>query len=595
MRAILDRVVAIGRLVALTMRSDPGRTALALTPAIPIASGVSYLSARQLLDALPRENRSSIAVAAALFTVAFIANVWLGRVVRTARIKLGHSAIFEFNRRRLAAVLAPKGVEHFEEPSYLDRLEIVRTRIFDIGQAPRMLGWLVDSGGGIVVAVVLLLTVHPVIGLVVLGGIPAALLNGRAQRRVEASREAETSRGRRALHLYDTATKPAAAKEVRVYGLRNELLERYGREWRASDRALFREEMRAGAIRAAGWLVQAAAFGLGVAVLFGGIREGTVTAGDVFLVLGAMGLVVGQFTQMAGGLSSLGRIARLFEHLASLEAEARPPELTGNLNDQPPERIQQGITIENLNFRYATATTNALSDVNLFLPAGSVVAIVGDNGAGKSTFVKLLFGLYRPSGGRILIDGIDLNRLRLDRWRERTSACFQDYLKLELVTRESIGAGYLPLIEDERRVTSAVGRAAATDVLGALPAGLESQLGSRFGGVDLSGGQWQKIAIARAMMRDEPLLLALDEPTAALDALAEQQLFRGYANAAREFAQRNGAITILVSHRFSTVRMADVIAVLDRGRLAEFGAHDELMQARGLYAELYELQARHYR
>ena len=596
MSVVWERIRTIRALVVLVFRSDPARAALALSPVIPISSGLSFLAGRQLLQALPRDDSAAITRAAVVFTVAFIGTVWLGRVVRTTRIQLGERTMTEFNRRRVEAVLAPATIAHLERADYLDRLEVIRGRLFEVGQTPRMLGWLVDSGGGIVVSAVLLASVEPLLGLVVLGGIPAALANSRAERRIEAIQKEQAVGHRRAVHLYDVATRPSDAKEVRVSGLGEELLARYEREWRAADAALSAGELRAGLIQAAGWLLQAAAFAVGVFVIVQGVRDGDVSPGDIFLALGAMGMVVGQFGQAAGGLSNIGRVSRLFDALAEIEAEAGEPRATGSQPKVPaPVRLESGIVLEGMTFAYAAGSPPALVDVDLHLPQGSVTAIVGENGAGKSTLVKLLFGLYAPSAGRVLVDGVDLATIDAAAWRRQTAACFQDFLKLELIARESVGAGDLQKIEDRAHVGSALSRAAATDVIDALPDGFEHQLGQRFGGAELSGGQWQKLAIARAMMRTSPLLLALDEPTGALDPLAELAIFRGYAELARSLAAASGAITVLVAHRFSTVRMADQIVVLDGGRVLELGSHDDLMAAGGRYAELYELQARHYR
>ncbi len=594
MRAIVARVRAIASLLALVFKSDPLRAALALSPVIPVSAGLSFLAARHLLRSLAADDRGGVAAAALVFTAAFVASSWLGRVVRTNRIRLGELATTSFHLRRLDAVLAPAVVSHLERSDYLDRLEVLRSRAFDIGQAPRMLGWLVDSGGGIIVSIGLLFSVRPALALVVLGGLAPAYFNARANRRVEAVRERNALRARRALHLYDLATKDTHAKEVRVSRLAEELLGRYSSEWRSADASMLRSEAAASAVQAIGWLVQITAFAIGVAALVSGVRDGSVEPGDVFLALGALGLVVGQFSQAAGGVSSIGRIARLFEHLVAVEAEATR-EVSPRPTQPAPARLERGITLEDVSFVYPGASQEALAGVNLTLPAGSVVALVGDNGAGKSTLVKLLFGLYRPTSGRILLDGTDVADLDIDAWRERTSSCFQDHLRLELVARESIGAGDLPHVEDPQAVEAAVSAAAASEVVAALPSGLESQLGPRFGGSDLSGGHWQRLAIARAMMRNEPLLVALDEPAATLDALAEQEIFNAYATATRDLAPRTGAITVLVSHRYSTVRTADIVVVVEKGRVAEVGSHRELMAANGTYAELYELQAKHYR
>ena len=241
-----------------------------------------------------------------------------------------------------------------------------------------------------------------------------------------------------------------------------------------------------------------------------------------------------------------------------------------------------------------------LDDVSLTLPAGAVVALVGENGAGKTTLVKLLAKLYEPTSGAILVDGTPLADIAPDRWRERLAGAFQDFFRFEFRARRTVGVGDVPRLDD---APAAVDRAGAEDVVERLASGFDTQLGPTWpDGVEVSFGQWQKLALARGFMRDDPLLLVLDEPSAALDAETEHALFERYAAATRRSpaGPRNGnggdgRVTLLVSHRFSTVRMADLIVVLDGARLVESGSHEALLAADGRYAELYRIQAAAYR
>jgi ATP-binding cassette subfamily B protein len=261
-----------------------------------------------------------------------------------------------------------------------------------------------------------------------------------------------------------------------------------------------------------------------------------------------------------------------------------------------PARLDEGIRMEGVSFRYPATDRLVLQDVDLHLPAGSVVAIVGENGAGKTTLVKLLCRFYEPTEGRIEIDGHDLSRMPAGEWRARCAGAFQDFFRFELAARHVVGVGDLPRMDEVPAVETAVTRAGADDVVAGLRSGLETQLGPTWrDGVEVSFGQWQKLALARGFMRDDPLLLVLDEPTAALDAETEHALFERYAASARGGeADGNGRVTILVSHRFSTVRMADLIVVLDGARVVEFGSHEQLMADNGQYAELYNIQAAAY-
>ena len=318
------------------------------------------------------------------------------------------------------------------------------------------------------------------------------------------------------------------------------------------------------------------------------------SVGDIVLVVVAgqrLSVYIAQSVAELGFLrgvwldSSL-RLTWLEDYAAALEEHA---------TTEPPAVLHDGIRFEHVSFRYPGSDRLALDDVDVTLPAGAVVAIVGENGAGKSTLVKLLAGLYRPTAGRITADGTDIASMPTTAWRERLSGAFQDFFRFELVARQSVGVGDAAHLDDVPAVHGAVDRAGADDVVQRLPAGLDTQLGPTWDdGVEVSFGQWQKVALARGFMRTEPLVLVLDEPTAALDAETEHALFERYA-ARRATERPNGRITVLVSHRFSTVRMADLIVVLDGSCVVEVGRHDELIARGGQYAELYALQAGAYR
>jgi ATP-binding cassette subfamily B protein len=260
-----------------------------------------------------------------------------------------------------------------------------------------------------------------------------------------------------------------------------------------------------------------------------------------------------------------------------------------------PSRLARGITLDRVSFSYPGTSRLVLDDVSLTLPAGSVVALVGENGAGKSTLVKLLTRMYEPTSGTIAADGVPLGDVPAPAWRARLSGAFQDFYRFEFTARQCVGIGDLPRMGDDDAVRAAVDRAGAADVVAGLPSNLDTQLGPSWpDGVDVSFGQWQKLALARGFMRDDPLLLVLDEPTAALDAETEHALFERYAASAKSLTA-SGRVTLLVSHRFSTVRMADLIVVLDGARMVEFGTHDDLIARKGQYADLYRIQAAAYR
>jgi ATP-binding cassette subfamily B protein len=337
-----------------------------------------------------------------------------------------------------------------------------------------------------------------------------------------------------------------------------------------------------------GWAIFGCAYV--AAVVFVASRPG-VTPGSVLLVLAAgsrlsayIGATVGEIGFLRGfWLDGSRRMAWLEDYAASLMENADMP---------APEKLEKGIAFEHVSFAYPGTERLVLDDVNLELKPGAVVAIVGENGAGKTTLVKLLCRMYQPTKGRITVDGVDLARIRADEWRSRLAGAFQDFFRFEFRTRHSVGVGDVPRLDDVPAVTVAIGRAGADDVVERLTEGLETQLGKSWpGGVEVSFGQWQKLALARGFMRSQPLVLVLDEPTAALDAETEHALFERYSAAVRG----GGRITILVSHRFSTVRMADLIVVLDGARVVEVGSHEALLAKGGQYAELYGIQAAAYR
>ena len=324
--------------------------------------------------------------------------------------------------------------------------------------------------------------------------------------------------------------------------------------------------------------------------------DGRATVGDVILVISLAGQI--QF-QLDGAVQLVGdfiRNLRTADHYLWLRNHADRAVARRRSTTAPPEILADGIRFEEVSFRYPGTDIDVLKDIELAIPAGTAVAIVGVNGAGKTTLAKLLAGFYEPTQGRIIVDGVDLRDLELDQWRRRMSACFQDFVHFEYLARESTGLGDLPRIDDEQSVSEALARAKASDLVETLPHGLETLLGKGYDdGVELSTGQWQKVALGRALMREEPLLLLLDEPTASLDAYTEHALFERYAHASERAGREIGAITVLISHRFSTVRMADLVVVLEEGRIVETGTHAELEREHGAYHELYELQSRAYR
>jgi ATP-binding cassette subfamily B protein len=421
--------------------------------------------------------------------------------------------------------------------------------------------------------------------------IPAVLTSTWRPAVERVAQERATQANRLARHLFLVATTAAPGKEVRVAGIGDRLVADRRDAWQRGYAPVAAVRWASAAWHAGAWALFACGYVGAVVFVAAGLRA---PVGSVLLVLAA-GSALSRF--VSGTVGELGflrgfwmdgsrRLAWLEDYAASTAAVA---------DAHAPGALAHGINFDRVSFTYPGTARKVLDDVTVSLPAGSVVAIVGENGAGKTTMVKLLAKMYEPTAGAIVVDGVSLSRIRADEWRARLAGAFQDFFRFEFTARRAVGVGDVPRLDDDAAVAAAVTRAGADDVVARLTSALATQLGPTWpGGVELSFGQWQKLALARGFMRETPLLVVLDEPTAALDAETEHALFERYAASARA-SRAGGRITILVSHRFSTVRMADIIVVLDGARLVEVGSHEELVAAGGQYAELYAIQAAAYR
>jgi ATP-binding cassette, subfamily B, bacterial len=514
------------------------------------------------------------------------------------RMRLRENTQVHLDARLMALTAGIPGLEHHERPDYLDKVELLRSEREFLANPFNPISWSVASilQGASVVG--LMLGVHPLLALLPLFGLPTILLTVRVERADADLRERQAEPTRVSRHLLELTTEAAAAKEVRVFGLADELLNRRRRLFDDLERERLHLGRRKTVMTSIGWAIFGAGYIAGVGFAVHLAMTGRASVGAVVLVLALGAQLNQQLAELTGNVSWLVHTHRMIRHLLWLmdyaaSAQAR---LEPTAPVPPPERLVHGIALRGVSFAYPGTDHLVLENVDLFLPAGRTVAIVGDNGAGKTTLVKLLCRFYEPTTGSIAVDGVSLARLPIDLWRGRISAGFQDFGRLQLLAREAIGVGDVERLEFDVDILAALERAAAAELPAALPRGLDTQLGRDFsGGVELSQGQWQKVALGRAMMRTSPLLVILDEPTASLDASTEHALFERFAGAASRAAAGSGAITILISHRFSTVRMADIILVVAGGRVVEVGDHAALVRAGGLYAQLYEIQRRAYR
>lgn len=490
------------------------------------------------------------------------------------------------------------GIEHHERPQLLDQLQLVRERRHALGDVVMGATAYLSTWVSAIASVVLLASVHPLLLLVITGAAASVIFATKTERLMAGVEETVAQDQRLTHRIEELARDPRFAGELRLQRLAPLLLARH-RE--AAERAIATEEPVQ--IKAMRWVLLGVVFFVATqaaAIAWTAVlaARGQLSPGDLVLAIGLVRRAASQVSGVVDGYGYLLNTMRSVRRLAWLQDEVLRAERRARSHDAlpAPVNLQDGLRLEAVTFRYPGTEAAALRDVSLHLKAGTTVALVGENGAGKSTLVKLLLRLYEPERGRILVEGVDLQRIDVDQWRARASGAFQDPARFELVAREVVGVGDVARLEDVAAVTAAVAAAGAESTVASLPAGLETRVGPSFDdGVELSGGQWQLLALARAMMRKRPLLLVLDEPTAALDPGREHALFERYAKASQLAASETGGITILVSHRFSTVQMADTIVVIDNGRVIEHGPHTELINADGLYAELFRIQAKGYR
>jgi ATP-binding cassette, subfamily B, bacterial len=379
-----------------------------------------------------------------------------------------------------------------------------------------------------------------------------------------------------------------SAKEVKIFGLGRHLAERYHQ----LSEGIYKENKtiavkRASIGSALNLISTGGYYGAYVVVLIktlaGGISIGTFT-----FLTGAFSRSRGYIERILSGFNDISEQAIFLQDL--FEFFEMKPTIQSGANAIPaPRPIREGFEFRNVTFNYAGSDRLVVQNINFRLYPGEKIALIGENGAGKTTLVKLLARLYDPTAGQILLDGIDLREYDVEDLRREIGVIFQDYMRYDMLVRENIGYGNIDSLGDHPRIETAAQKSLAKNLISRFPNGYDQMVGRRFeGGVDLSGGEWQKLALARAYMRDAQLLI-LDEPTATLDARAEYEVFQRFSELTR------GRMAVLISHRFSTVRMADRILVLAGGEIQEQGTHEQLLALGGRYAELFELQAAGYR
>lgn len=544
------------------------------------------------LDQLVRADRSAAADSAVVVAVALLALVTAMGGITTVVLTLwqrllGDLAVREV-WRGILEVTGTVDLTSFERAAFYDHLE--RVKVNAVARPMMVVRGVLGLAGGFVgalgVAGALFIVQPLLLPALLLAGIPLWITSRRAGQLEFDFVVSQTPSLRRRTYLSKVLTGRDEAKEVRAFGLREPLRRDFEKEYESYFAALRQHIRLRQRLAAVGTLGATALTGLTVALLLWLLVADEISLGQAGTALVAIRLLstrVGMLLEGVGQLFESGLFLRDYSDFVSFG--------TASMAVAPPRPAPAPfarLTLEDAAFRYPGADSDALEGVNLTLERGQVVAIVGENGSGKTTLAKLLAGLYTPTAGRVCWDDVDVQELDPAARADHVAVVFQDFIRYQLTAERNISLGRHEVTGDAERVAAAASRAGALEFIERLPAEFDTLLTKEYAdGVDLSQGQWQRVALARAFYRDAPFVI-LDEPSASLDARAEHRLFEDL----RQLLA--GRTVVLISHRFSTVRSADVILVMDRGRVVEQGRHDELLAARGIYAELFNLQAASY-
>jgi len=584
--------------IGLSLRADRRATLLTfvsfgLRPTVPVL--IFYL-VKLLVDAAVAGQGRAVAVLVG--AIALAAGVAVGTIPYAIElsVRMVESTAAAVDELLMKLVGGLPWVSHLEDPELLDRIEVLRQERVHLAEGGDSFSLVLGASIRAVFTAVVLALVHPLLLLLPVLAIPSVLAARRGQRRRTDAVQRTAGAARLARHFYGIGSTPDAGKELRLFGLGPHLRQRFAATAADADREVTATVWRSLALNGCCVLVFAAGYFGALVLTLHDYAGGGASLGDVVLTLSLVSSVSSQLSQGINLFGFLQQTTAACRRLLWLRDYAARAAAEAPGGAEPAPRLRDGIRLEGVGFRYPGSEKRVLDGVDLHLPAGSVIAVVGVNGAGKSTLIKLLSGLYPPEVGRITVDGVDLAELSASAWRLHTSACFQDFGRLEFTVRHSVGVGDLSSVDDETAVSAAIEQGAATEVVAGLPHGADTPLGRSFpDGTELSGGQWQRVALARSRMRAAPCLLVLDEPTAAIDPLAEETVLRAYVRAARETVARANGITLFASHRLAVARLADLIVVVDGGSIVQMGPHTELLdRPDGIYRELYRKQAGAY-
>ncbi|MFG1779699.1 ATP-binding cassette domain-containing protein [Micromonospora sp. NPDC049048] len=596
----MTRTAGLRYLLALPLRAAPGLCAALLVVTVLDAIGAVLVAllVRDAVVAMGAGDTDRVvwrsAAAAAVLTVALVAHVfaflWQAAMAERARQTV--------DVETLTAVGGRPQIDHFASPEFLDDLQILRRERGRVGTSSMVVFQCLESGLRLVTLVVALLTVNPALLLLPVAAVAAVWAASRAEGITQGGAERAAAERRRAGALFDILLSERGVHESAVFDPGHRMVGLHDTALRAAQWVERKARWQAFWLNVAGWSIFGVGYALPLVALVVGWPVPRPGAADLVLVvllalllMKAIADVYDAYGWMLGAAATAQRQLRVLAGLGADDVPAATGEAT-----PPLRRLTDGIRLTGVSFRYPRHPKDALSQADLFLPAGSVVVLVGENGAGKSTLLNLLLGLYRPTTGSILVDGHDLARMAPGRLLGAATGAFQDYARYRLSLRENVGVGDLTRIDDESAVRAALDSCSAGGLVERDPRGLAAPLGDTDepGTVRLSGGQWQRLAAARGHLRPAPVLRVFDEPSAALDPDAEAALFDRIVGNGGDLAARYGTVTVIVSHRLTTARLADLVVYLEGGRIMAAGTHDELVRRCPPYAELYAIQAGAY-
>lgn len=556
-----------------------------------LATGVFALTLRMLIQSALDEHMQDALTATAGAALSYAVTV-IGASARLNVVNLLDEAIgVDLDERILSLIAGLDGIEHLERPEYADRIGMVRGS----GDVIARCGWVLLDGVTTLVRLFVVLAIlalmAPVLLVLVLLLVPALWLPRRGQHGIHKAAVAVAQDVRQAEHIQVLLTEATPNMEVRIAGA-GPRLQSHGRDvWDRIIRTQARAQWRSAGLGIAGWAIFSLGYVAALLLIVRDVSSGRAEPGDVLLLVTLTNTLRAQAEGVVRSLQRATDGMSALDAYLWLEGHAAAAHRTDKAAARVPDRLTDGITLAGVSFRYPGTDRWVLKGFDLHLPAGATVAVVGEHGAGKTSLVKLLTKFYEPTEGTVLVDGVRLDTIPAGHWWSRTTANFQDFARFLFLVRESVGVGDLTALDRPDQLARAIAGGDAEEIVAHLPDGLNTQLGRMFNGEELSTGQWQRVALSRAHMRTAPLLCVIDEPTASLDPRSEYAVYRRQMALAKTLGERCGTVTLVVSHRFSTVQMADLIVVVEGGSVVEMGDHEELMTLGGVYADLFRMQA----